>query len=107
MSCCEALENTTVKGTYVSHRRGQRRLHPTQALLKIDNVHSKEQAAAYLNNAVLFYYTRPDGEAVYNNGYIKAVHGNKGAVRAIFERNLAPKAQGQRVFIKLYKVEEL
>ncbi|OQS53642.1 rpl35a [Ecytonucleospora hepatopenaei] len=103
---CELLEKTTIKGTFVSHRRGQRRLHPKQAILTIDNVYSKDSAEKYLKNAVLFTYTRPEGEVVRIQGRIMAVHGNKGAVRATFERNLNPKAMGQRVFIKLYKVEE-
>ena len=100
------LDEMTIKGTFLSHRRGQRRLHPKQALLKIENVYSRENAERYVRNAVVFTYERPDGERVDIEGTIKAVHGNSGAVRASFERNLKPKAQGQRVYIKLYKREE-
>lgn len=99
-------ESIHIKGTFVSHRRGKRQLHTHQAILKIDNVLDSESAKNYLNNGVVFTYMRPEDDEVVNiNGYIKAVHGNKGAVRAIFERNLNPKALGQRVFIKLYKIE--
>lgn len=97
--------STCVKGTFVSHRRGLRRLHPKQAILTIDNVYDRDTASKYIKNAVLFTYTRPTGEVVNIYGFIRAVHGNKGAVRATFERNLSPKSIGDRVFIKLYKVE--
>ncbi|ORD94598.1 ribosomal prt L35A [Enterospora canceri] len=99
------LESIHILGTFVSHRRGQRRLHPKQAILTIDSVYDRETAQKYVRNGVLFTYTRPEGDVVNIHGFIKAVHGNKGAVRATFERNLNPKAQGQRILVKLYKIE--
>ncbi|KAI5170262.1 large subunit ribosomal protein L35Ae [Pancytospora epiphaga] len=102
-----ALLNTTVQATFVSHQRSQRRLHPRYALLEINNVHNREAAQNYMNNAVYISWTNKNGETFENYGVIRKHHGNKGAVRAIFERNLDPKAVGQTVYVKLYKVDNL
>ncbi|KAL6121205.1 ribosomal prt L35A [Nucleospora cyclopteri] len=99
------LHSLHVFATFVSHRRSQRRLHPKQNILKIDHVLDREAAMNYINNAVLFTYKNKEGEIVNIKGRIMACHGNKGAVRAAFEKNLNPKAVGQRVYVKLYKVE--
>ncbi|ELA40951.1 uncharacterized protein VICG_01981 [Vittaforma corneae ATCC 50505] len=101
----EALQNTTIPAVFVSHKRGLDVIHPERALLRINNVNNKETASKYIKNAVLFIYTNKKGETIYNNGVITRVHGNKGVVRAKFERNLCPKAIGQVVLVKLYKLE--
>lgn len=101
----KALESTTIPAIFVSHKRGLDVIHPEIALLRINNVKDRETAAMYANNAVLFTYTNRDGETIYNSGVIIKPHGRKGVVRAKFERNLTPKAIGQNVFVKLYKVE--
>lgn len=101
----EALANTTIPAIFVSHKRGLDVIHPEIAILRINNVNDRKTAAKYTDNAVLFTYTNKEGETLYNNGVITRPHGRKGAVRAKFERNLTPKAIGQRVFVKLYKLE--
>ncbi|ORD99743.1 RL35A [Hepatospora eriocheir] len=94
---------TCVKGIFVSHRRGLRRLRPTQSIIKINNVTDSETASAYINNAIMFCYRNKDGKTIRINGFIRATHGNKGALRATFERNLNPQWIGREVYIKLYK----
>jgi large subunit ribosomal protein L35Ae len=100
------LINTTVPATFISHKRGQRRLRPHFALLRISNVTDAETAAKYVRNAVYFSWTNKQGELVENRGIIRRVHGSKGVVRAVFERNLSPLASGQTVYVKLYKIEK-
>lgn len=100
----EAIQNTTVQAVFVSHKRALDVVHPEISLLRINNVNNKETAAKYIRNAVLFVYTNKQGETIYNSGVITKVHGNKGVVRAKFERNLCPKSIGQIVFVKLYKI---
>ena len=102
-----ALINTTIPATFVSHQRTQRKLHPRYALLEINNVKTREAAASYLNHAVYMCWTNKHGEHVENHGVIRKHHGNKGIVRAIFERNLDSKAVGQTLYVKLYKVDDL
>ena len=105
--CSEGLLKTTVPATFVSHQRSQRKLHPRFALLKINNVGDREAASKYLGNAVYMHWHNKEGELVENHGVIRKHHGNKGVVRAIFERNLNPKALGQTLYVKLYKVDDL
>lgn len=102
-----ALLSTTIPATFVSHKRSQRKLRPRYALLEIDNVKCRATAENYINNAVYMSWITKEGELVENRGIIRKHHGNKGVVRAIFERNLNPKAVGQTVYVKLYKVDDL
>lgn len=102
-----ALARTTIPATFVSHQRSQRMLHPRYALLEIHNVRDRPTAEKYMNNAVYMSWVNKAGELVENFGVIRKHHGNKGVVRAMFQRNLNPKAVGQTVHVKLYKVEDL
>lgn len=101
----ESLQNTTIPAVFVSHKRGQDVIHPERALLRINNVNCKDAATKYLRNSVLFVHKNKNGEAIYNNGVITRIHGNKGVVQAKFERNLCPKSIGELVYVKLYKLE--
>lgn len=98
------LINTTIPAIFVSHKRALDVIHPERALLKIKNVCDKEAASKYINNAVVFVYNNKSGEEIQNHGVITRVHGNKGVVRAKFERNLCPKDIGKLVLVKLYKL---
>ncbi|KRH91999.1 hypothetical protein M153_15234000619, partial [Pseudoloma neurophilia] len=42
------LSQTTISAKFIGHRRAQRRLHPREALVRIDNVDSKEAAEKYV-----------------------------------------------------------
>lgn len=101
----EVLSRTTIPATFVSFKRGQRRLHPRYALLKISNVASKDEASKYIGNGVICYKKSNKGKVYPVHGVVTRIHGNSGAVRARFTRNLDPKMLGTHVFIKLYKVE--
>ncbi|CAD25119.1 60S RIBOSOMAL PROTEIN L35A (L33) [Encephalitozoon cuniculi GB-M1] len=101
----EVLSRTTIPATFVSFKRGQRRLHPRHVLLKIRNVTSKDEASSYVGNGVVCYKKNNEGERYPVHGVITRIHGNSGAVRARFTRNLDPKLLGTHVFVKLYKVE--
>lgn len=101
----QAIADTSIPATFVSHKRALDVIHPEISLLRINNVNDRATAAKYINNAVVFFYNNKEGETIFNRGVITKVHGNKGAVRAKFERNLCPKAIGSTVYVKLYKVE--
>lgn len=100
-----ALVNTTIPATFVSHQRSKCMVHPRYALLEIHNVKSRAMAENYMDNAVYMSWTNKAGEVVENFGVIRKHHGTKGLVRAIFQRNLNPKAIGQTVYVKLYKAD--
>jgi len=99
------LLNTTIPATFVSHQRSKCMLHPRYALLEIHNVKNRAAADNYMNNAVYMSWTNKTGEVVENFGVIRKHHGNKGLVRAMFQRNLNSKAVGQTVYVKLYKAD--
>jgi len=101
-----ALANTTVPATFVSHARSRYVLKPKYALLRIHNVKDREAARNYINNAVYFAWENKDGERNELRGVIKELHGTKGVVKAIFERNMNPRAVGQTVYVKLYKLDD-
>lgn len=95
-----------IPAIFVSHRRGLRAIKPQQALLKINNVVSRDQARNYIGNCVAFYTLGKDGSQRANYGRIVNVHGKSGIVRAKFSRNLPPKAISTLAYVKLYKIGE-
>lgn len=101
----EILSRTSIPATFVSFKRGLRRIYPRYALLKISNVASRDDAAGFLGNGVVCYKDSKEGRYPVH-GRITRVHGRSGVVRARFTRNLNPRSIGGRVFIKLYKVED-
>lgn len=100
----QSLESTAIPAIFVSHKRALDVIHPEIAILRINNVRDRSTASKYVKNAVIFSYN-VKGETLYNTGVIVKAHGNKGAVRAKFERNLPPKAIGFTVYVKLYKID--
>jgi len=77
-----------MQGTILSYRRGRRTQNVNQMLIELDNVNSKEKAKEFLNKKVV--WKSPSGKGI--KGEIIALHGNKGVVRAKFERNLPGQA---------------
>jgi len=57
-------------------------------LIELENVNSKEKAKEFLGKKLV--WTSPSGKNI--EGKILALHGNKGVVRAKFERNLPGQA---------------
>ncbi len=64
-------------------------------LIKLDNVDSKEKAKKFLGKKLV--WKSPSGKEI--KGDIMALHGNRGVVRAKFERNLPGQAITTRVEI--------
>ncbi|OAG31361.1 large subunit ribosomal protein L35Ae [Nematocida displodere] len=107
-SMVEARNRVSIPATFISFKRSQRTTHPRYALIRIDEVTSKEQAEKYIGNAVEMYI--PKTKVQQNGfkertvtGYIHRVHGNSGVLRARFEKNLCPKFIGSFVYVKMYK----
>ena len=83
------------KGKVVQFRRGLKRIHEKHFILNVD-ADSKEKAAKFAGREVV--WTSPAGKKI--KGKISASHGNKGLVRAIFEKGLPGQARNTEVEIK-------
>lgn len=104
----EARERIAIPANFVSFKRSQRNVYQRYALLKMENVTTKEQAEKYIGRAVEMYIPKTKVQlSGYKErvvmGYIHRVHGNSGLVRARFEKTLCPKYIGSYVYVQLYK----
>lgn len=85
-----------VRGKVIQFRRGRHRIHERHFLIKIDGVSEKEKAGKFIGKEVV--WKSPSEKEI--KGKISGVHGNKGIVRAIFEKGLPGQAITQEVEIK-------
>ena len=72
------------KGKIVQFRRGRHTVHEKHYLIEIDGVSKKEDAGKFVGKEV--EWKSPAGKII--KGKISSSHGNKGVVRAIFEKGL-------------------
>jgi len=82
-----------MEGTLVSFRRGKRTQRENHALIQVKGVESRKDAAKLVGKKVM--WKTSSGKEI--NGKIAAAHGNKGVVRAIFERGLPGQSMTQKV----------
>ncbi|MBS3148944.1 50S ribosomal protein L35ae [Candidatus Woesearchaeota archaeon] len=83
----------------ISHFRGSfRRKSGHQLIIIVNGVDKKESAAPLIGKTAV--WTSPGKEKKEIKGKISATHGNKGAVRVIFERGLPGQSLGEDVKIQ-------
>lgn len=87
-----------VKGKVVQFRMGKRTYTPRHFLIELPEVDSREKAAKFVGNTV--EWKSPGKTEKIISGKIAAAHGNKGVLRAIFERGLPGQAIGTEVEVK-------
>ena len=81
----------------IVHFRGSHKTKYTNhMIIKPKDSNSREEAKKYLEKKVT--WTSPAGKEI--TGLIKSEHGNKGAVRAIFERGMPGQSLSQKVKIE-------
>jgi len=84
------------KAKVVQFRRGKKTIIEKHFLIEIEGVDNREKAAKFIGKEVS--WKTPTGKEI--KGQISAPHGNKGIVRAIFERGLPGQAVTTEVIIK-------
>jgi large subunit ribosomal protein L35Ae len=84
------------KGKVIQFRRGRHTVHEKHFLIEIAGVSDSEQAKKFVGKEV--EWKSPAGKII--KGKISATHGNKGVVRAIFEKGLPGQAVTTEVEVK-------
>lgn len=83
-------------GKVIQFRRGRHTIHKRHFLIEISGVVKKEDAEKFVGKEVS--WVSPAGKII--NGKVSGVHGNKGLVRAIFEKGLPGQAVATKVEVK-------
>jgi len=104
----------------LGYRRSMVNQYPNQSLLRIEGVTSKKDTQFYLGKRVAYIYKGQTKRKVTGLqgkergmgvkftrtrviwGRISKAHGSSGVVRARFQKNLTPRAMGDRVRVMLY-----
>lgn len=87
-----------VKATVVQFRRGRKTYTPKHFLIEVQGIATRQKAKEYVGKQVSWTSSGKDKKII--NGLIASAHGNKGVLRAIFEKGLPGQAIGTEVEIK-------
>jgi len=85
-----------IKGKVIQFRRGRHTVHERHFLIEVESVKTREEAGKLVGKEV--EWKSPVGKII--KGKISSAHGNKGVVRAIFEKGLPGQAVTTSVEIK-------
>lgn len=85
-----------MKGKVIQFRRGRHSIHERHFLIELDTVKTRADAQKLVGKEVA--WKSPAGKII--QGKISGAHGNKGVVRAIFEKGLPGQAITEEVEIK-------
>ncbi len=85
-----------MEGVIVNFRSARHHQKGNHMVIKISGISDKEKAAELVGKKVT--WTSPAGKEL--KGEIKAVHGNSGAVRAIFATGMPGQSVGSKVKIE-------
>jgi len=87
-----------MEGRISGFRGSFRRKRGNHMIIVVDGVTSKEKAQALVGKTVV--WTAPGKDRKQLKGKIAAAHGNKGAIRAIFETGMPGQSLGEAVKIE-------
>ncbi|MBU2562175.1 MAG: 50S ribosomal protein L35ae [Nanoarchaeota archaeon] len=85
-----------VIGKVIQFRRGRHVIHERHFLIELAGVSNRKDAAKFVGKNV--EWKSPAGKII--RGKISSAHGNKGVVRAIFEKGLPGQAVATKVEVK-------
>jgi len=85
-----------IKGKVIQFRRGRHTVHERHFLIEVEGVDNREKAGKLVGKEV--EWKSPAGKII--KGKISSSHGNKGVVRAIFEKGLPGQVVTTNVEIK-------
>ncbi len=85
-----------MKGKVIQFRRGRKTVHERHFLIEVEGVSTRKDADKLAGKEV--EWKSPAGKII--KGKIAAAHGNKGVVRAIFEKGLPGQAVTTSVEVK-------
>ena len=86
-----------MKAKIIQFRRGRHRIHERHYLIDV-GMKNKEDASKFVGREVTWESSGKDKKQI--KGKISASHGNKGIVRAIFEKGLPGQAITEEVEVK-------
>lgn len=86
-----------MKGLVIQFRRGKRTYKPRHFLIEVEGVDAREKAKGLVGSKAVWTSTGKEAKEI--EGVIASAHGNKGVLRAIFERGLPGQAIGTNVEI--------
>ncbi len=87
-----------MNGVIVNFRGSKRRKTGNQMIIEIEGTDSKDKANKLVGKTVS--WLAPGKKKTTIVGKISAAHGNKGVVRALFERGLPGQSLGTKVLIE-------
>ncbi|HIJ04562.1 MAG: large subunit ribosomal protein L35Ae [archaeon GW2011_AR17] len=82
-----------MEGIINNFRRSKTNQNTKHLIISIDGIDSRIKAQKFLGKKVIF--TTETGKEI--TGEVMSAHGNKGCIRAIFERALPGQSLGQKV----------
>ena len=85
-----------MEGVIKNFRRGRTTQKTNHMIVYLDDVSSREKASGLVGKEVVWKSTK--GKEI--NGKVARPHGNKGAIRVIFEKGLPGQSLGTKVEVK-------
>lgn len=85
-----------MKGKVISFRRGKKTYKPRHFIIEVEGIKSKEEGKSLIGRKVI--WKSKTGKKIC--GTITATHGNKGLLRAVFEKGLPGQAINTEVTIE-------
>ena len=85
-----------MEATIVNYRQGRHHVTPNQMILDIPGVKTREDAEKLVGKKVT--WTSPAKKDIL--GKITGAHGNKGAVKVLFEKGMPGQAFGNKVNVE-------
>ena len=86
-----------VEGIIVNYRRG-RRTQTTNQMIVLIPQHNKEKSQKLLGKEVVYFCEGKNKKQI--KGKIASLHGNKGAIRVLFEKGVPGQAIGTKIEVR-------